>query len=171
MDKDGERTMNIEACTKALLGVALLLSLTACAGMIDRLNKIGEEPPVSAIENPVERAGYRPVSMPMPAVEPQVKQANSLWVSGRKGFFKDQRASAVGDILTVLVDIEDEATLENKSTKARAATEERSVPNLLGYETEVGKVLPGGFNPLNAIGTDRSEERRVGKECRARCML
>ena len=125
--------MNIEAYTKTLLGVAFLLSLTACAGMIERINEVGKDPKMEVVQNPVERPGYRPVSMPMPAVEPQIKQANSLWTSGRKGFFKDQRAGTVGDILTVLVEIRDEATLENKTSKTRAATENMGVSNLLGH--------------------------------------
>jgi flagellar L-ring protein precursor FlgH len=146
--------MNIEAYTRTFLSVAFILSLTACAGFSERLSNVGKDPKMAAVENPVERPSYRPVSMPMPAAHSEAKQANSLWMSGRKGFFKDQRATAIGDILTVLVDIEDEATLENKTTKSRAATEELGVPNLLGFEQSVGRVLPDGYNPATAVGVD-----------------
>ena len=57
------------------------------------------------------RQPNQPVSMPMPAPEVERKQPNSLWASNRKNFFKDQRASQVGDIVTVLISIKDEAQI------------------------------------------------------------
>lgn len=146
--------MNIHACTQALIGVALILVLTSCAGVMDRLNNIGEEPTMTRVQNPVHREDYRPVSMPMPAMHAPAREVNSLWTDGRKGFFKDQRASRVGDILTIMVDIEDTATLENSATKTRAATENMDMPGMFGLESQLTRVLPTGTLPNNLVTTN-----------------
>ena len=40
--------------------------LNGCA-YVDRLKSIGEQPPLTAVDNPTTRPGYKPVQMPMPA--------------------------------------------------------------------------------------------------------
>jgi flagellar L-ring protein precursor FlgH len=134
--------------------IASVLALTACTGTLDRLNNIGKDPAMSDIENPVEKPGYQPVRMPMPEKHVEVQQANSLWVSGRKSFFKDQRASNVGDVLTVLVSIKDDATLENKTEKLKGADETLGIPNFFGVESKLNKVLPQAVNPAALVGTN-----------------
>lgn len=132
--------------TRKIITIPLLLtlatSLTACAGMKERLSEVGQPPKFSQIENPTHKAGYQPVSMPMPAKRSEVRQINSLWTSGRKSFFKDQRASQVGDILTVLVDIDDEAKLKNKTERQRNAADDVDVPGLVGLESTLIDALP-----------------------------
>jgi flagellar L-ring protein precursor FlgH len=135
---------------------AVLLSTTACGTMADRLSQIGEPPPMSPISNPTHAYGYRPVSMPMP--EPQVveRQANSLWRSGSRAFFKDQRASRVGDILTIMIEINDKAELENQTTRTRNTSENLGVPNMLGFEGELGSILPETVDPSALLGVTGS---------------
>lgn len=128
--------------------VIATLSLSAC-GAGDRLATLGKPPPMTRIENPQLRPEYQPVSMPMP--EPMVasKQPNSLWNSNRKNFFKDQRAGDVGDILTVLVEIRDEAQLDNETERKRNSVENSELTKLLGFEERLGKILPDGVTPTS----------------------
>src|SRR5690606_4358524 len=110
---------------KALMtitSVATALSLSAC-GVADRVSRIGKGPELSAIENPYNQPNYQPVSLPMPPQDVTVAQPNSLWQASRQTFFKDQRANKVGDILTVMIDIDDTADLENKTERTRDGTE------------------------------------------------
>lgn len=133
---------------------AAALTLTAC-NTLERLSEVGAEPKMSAIENPVQKRDYRPVSMPMPAPEVAAPAANSLWRPGARAFFKDQRASEVGDILTVVVDIDGEkAELDNATSRTRGATESAGVPNMLGLETSLGKILPDGVDASNLASVD-----------------
>ena len=46
--------------------------LGGCAA-IDRLKNVGEQPELSAIENPTAQPGYKPVQMPMPAPQPALQ--------------------------------------------------------------------------------------------------
>ena len=83
----------------------------------------------------------------------QPASANSLWRSGARAFFIDQRAAKVGDILTVQIDIDDSAKTSNASTATRTSTMTAGIPHLLGLESSLGKILPGGFDPTTALDT------------------
>jgi flagellar L-ring protein precursor FlgH len=81
--------------------------------------------------------------MPMPAGQMASPQVGGLWRSGSRAFFKDQRAAQVGDILTVLVKISDTADLKNNTTASRNGSEAMGLPNLLGFEATIPKLLAG----------------------------
>lgn len=149
--------MNTRTIKTMMMGLVVSITLNACSAM-DRIENIGEAPKMSKIENPQLKTGYQPVSMPMPAPQQVVKQPNSLWSSDRKSFFKDQRASKVGDILTVLIDINDQVDIENKTNRTRATAEGAQLPALLGMETQLSKVLPEAVDPSNLAeaGSDSS---------------
>ena len=77
----------------------------------------------------------------------------SLFRTGAGAFFHDQRASQVGDILTVRISVADSATLDNKSSRARSGNDSIGLPNFLGLENTLKKVLPSGANPASLIDT------------------
>ena len=116
---------------KLTLGLALASMVTGCA-TFDRLKSVGETPRLSAIEDPTASAGYRPVNMPMPEPVVASYQPNSLFSNEARGFFKDQRAHKIGDILTVIVTIDDSAKMSNATTRGRTADNAGSVGGVLG---------------------------------------
>jgi len=139
-----------------LICLTFLVVLTAC-GMKDRLKGIGFAPEMSKIENPYSAPGYKPVSLPMPPQEALNTQSNSLWQASRQTFFKDQRANKVGDILTVMIDINDTADLKNKTERSRDGEEASGLTNFLGVaETQLSKVLPDAIDPSKLVGMDSS---------------
>src|ERR1700739_1138170 len=99
---------------------------------VDRLSQIGEQPKLSAIENPTTQPGYKPVQMPMPKPETVSYNPNSLWRNGSRSFFKDQRAHQIGDLLTVTVNITDQANFANETQRQRTATEDSGITAFLG---------------------------------------
>jgi flagellar L-ring protein precursor FlgH len=125
-----------------------IVSITGgCAG-IDRLSQVGEQPKLSAIENPTTQPGYKPVQMPMPKPEAVSYNANSLWRNGSRSFFKDQRAHQIGDLLTVTVNITDQANFANETQRQRIATEDSGITAFLGSSLlgqKAASVLPGRF--------------------------
>ena len=142
------RKAGLLACT-----ALIALGLSAC-NTADRLANIGKEPSLSGIDNPTQAKDYRPVSMPMPATRPQIRQANSLWTVGSRAFFKDQRAAQVGDLITVIIQIADDANLRNTTQRTRSNTEDAGLTGLFGLEAELGKVLPDAVNPGNLLGLE-----------------
>lgn len=89
----------------------LLLSLLGGCATFDQLASIGETPKLTPISNPTAQPGYQPVSMPMPPPEQAYYEPNSLFSNNATGFFKDQRAHRIGDILLVEVEIADKAKI------------------------------------------------------------
>jgi len=138
-----------------LLRCALLSSVAVVAAScssIDRLKQIGEQPPLSPVENPTTKPGYKPVQMPMPTPQPVVYNPNSLWRSGSRAFFKDQRAHQVGDILTVKVNINDTAQFQDETQRSRTTTEDSAIQNFIGANTIANPakaVLPGSLLTTN----------------------
>jgi flagellar L-ring protein precursor FlgH len=113
------------------LPAAVLLALPACSSL-DRIANVGSQPTLSAIENPTAVAGYKPVQMPMPPAQPVAYTGNSLWRTGSRAFFKDQRANNVGDILTVRVKITDRANIDNTTSRTRKAGDSAEIDGTVG---------------------------------------
>jgi len=132
-----------------VLSIALL-SLSGC-NAFDRITDIGDEPKLAPIENPTRADGYVPVSMPMPPPSLNERQANSLWETGGRAFFRDQRASRVGDILTVIVTIDDQAQIQNETQRSRTNTDSANLTNFLGFESKLATVLPAAVSPASLV--------------------
>jgi flagellar L-ring protein precursor FlgH len=138
--------------TAATFGLAL--GLAGCGNTLERIARVGEEPPLTPIENPTAQTAYKPVSLPMPAPIEETRQPNSLWRQGSRAFFKDQRASRVGDILTVVIEINDEASLDNTTSRSRTADESAGLDNLLGYETWINNLFDESAVPSELVNAD-----------------
>ena len=133
--------------------IALLLLVTGC-GNVTRLTEVGRPPSLSPMSDPTREPGYRPLTMPMPAVQRAEPQDNALWRNGSRAFFKDQRAAQVGDILTVLVEVNDNAALKNSTTTARSSTGGMGLTKMFGLEGIIPTVLGAGVNPASLISSD-----------------
>lgn len=125
---------------KLLSAIAAIGMLAGCASL-DQLSRVGDEPKLSAIENPTAQPGYRAVNMPMPEVVAASYQPNSLFSNEARGFFKDQRAHRIGDILTVIVTIDDSAQISNATTRKRSSANASNIGTSLG--SVFGTNLPG----------------------------
>lgn len=144
-----------------LLCTASLVLLTAC-GTADRLANVGKAPDLSPISNPTTQPEYRPVSLPMPREEDPKRESNSLWASNRQTFFKDQRARKVGDILTVMIEIDDDAKLSNETKRTRSGSENLEIPAIGGFEKRIKDLLPEGADPA-ALTETASDSATNGK--------
>lgn len=152
------------------LAVALATTLAGC-NTFQRLADVGSEPNLMPVSNPKDDPAYVPASLPMPQPLVSERNPNSLWRTGAKAFFKDIRAKDVGDILTVILRLDDSAKLENKTQRTRDDSEDMRVNTILGYEASLNDVFPEAVNlggtmldfetDHQTLGTgdiDRSEE-------------
>jgi len=138
--------------TFKLLATVSLVTLLAGCSTFDQLSRVGDTPKLTAIEDPTAQPGYRAVNMPMPEVTPVSYQPNSLFSTDARGFFKDQRAHKVGDILTVIVTIDDSAQISNATSRKRTSGDDASVGTTLG--SLFGTKVPGvDVSPSGGIST------------------
>ncbi len=117
------------------LSVLVALGLGACSN----LDHLGKEPTMSpAGESRTRIAAPAAAAMNVPP-KPIDRPATtaSLWQSGPRSLFGDRRARTVGDILTVTVEINDKAQIDNSTNRSRTANESLGVPNLLGFEQQI----------------------------------
>ena len=121
-------------------------SLAACG-----MQTIGQPPEMTTIGRAeegapailtAERAG---LAVPPPQPARYAYQQASLWNTGPTGLLGDRRAKNLGDILTVTIEIDDEAEMKNSTTRSREGSESAEVGGFFG----VSNVLPPGLMKLN----------------------
>jgi flagellar L-ring protein precursor FlgH len=134
-----------------------LLLLPVILGGCERLSELGRPPALAGIENPVADPSWRQVSMPMPAAQTPTASPNSLWRPGSRTFLRDQRAAQPGDLVTVLVSIQDQAQLQNSTEREREGTDTMGIPRLLGLESSFARLLPGGVDPSRLVQTNGAQ--------------
>lgn len=144
---------------KLLTALSAIVLLSACSAA-DRLANVGSVPEVGPIKNPAETGDYQRVSMPMPEMKDVKKENNSLWAGNRQTFFKDQRANNIGDILTVMIDIDDEAALDNETERTRSNNEDAGLDSFLGNELKLAEIFSEGIDNTNLVGLDSTSRSR-----------
>ncbi len=135
--------MKLKTTKFAIIGFALLSA--SCAGRVDPL---GQGPAISAPGAP--RYALPPTATnrialahtSAPAREEDVA-SGSLWRSGPSSLFGDRRANGVGDIVTIVIEIDDQAEMRNQTNRSRDANEGVSVPSFFGLPSLASRVLPG----------------------------
>lgn len=123
-----------------------LLVVSGCAG---RLDHITGAPNMTAPGAP---------RLAVPAIAPErialasyakpnateLGASGSLWRFGPSSLFGDRRARTLGDILTVVIEIDEQAEMKNRTDRTRDANDGVSVPNFLGLPGLAANALPDG---------------------------
>ncbi len=118
------------------MAMLALATLSACGDPRDAFNRDPQLSDMSITGNSMPEATF--VQVPMPPPEPprmlHRAEAASLWQRGSGGFFADQRASRVGDILTIDIRIDDRAQMRNASQRERSGSGSAGFPSILGLD-------------------------------------
>ena len=146
---------------RALL-LMLPVALAGC-GSLQRLSEVGSPPAMTPSSDPTRAASYRPLTMPMPAPRTVAPEANALWRNGSRAFFKDQRAAAVGDLITVLVNVSDSADVSNQTNASRTGTQSLGLPNFFGLEAALPHMLAGATAASLLAGNGGSSNTGTGE--------
>jgi flagellar L-ring protein precursor FlgH len=142
--------------------VVLMLALvgtTACARLADVGRAPAFQSPVNGNEVHAMNIGTLPVTVNLAARREQA----SLWRAGHQSLLGDRRAGTRGDILTVVIEIDDSASISNATDRARNGSENLSLPQFLGLPQRLEERLAEGVTMADAVnGTSSSASSGSG---------
>lgn len=153
----------------------ILICAFAVVSSCGRLREVGQEPEFSPPQASPEATAMRTYGIePQLAVTTLRSDTPSLWTGERGSLLGDRRAIQRGDILTVVIEIDDSASISNSTDRSRSGSESLSIPNLFGLPQRIDEGLPDGatlgsavdFNSNSSFGGDGSVRRNEQLELR-----
>lgn len=126
------------------------LVLVACGG----LNDVGRAPEFSPLEGSYQHHAMYSNPLPQDADPDAPSDQASLWTAGRSSLFGDRRAGRRGDILTVVIEIDERAKISNKTDRSRTSDQSMGAPHLFGIPQRLDGDLPEGASMAEAVQTN-----------------
>ncbi|MGR3806003.1 flagellar basal body L-ring protein FlgH [Marinibacterium profundimaris] len=114
------------------------------------------KPNFTPVEDGDEQVAMRWPGLPMYAEPNRVVDGASLWSGSRQSLLGDRRASSRGDILTVVIEIDESAEISNDTARERSGSESLSVEGLFGLPQRINDGLPDGASLDDAVAIGSS---------------
>ncbi|MBI1417340.1 MAG: flagellar basal body L-ring protein FlgH [Limimaricola sp.] len=127
--------------------------LAGCSGLAHVGRAPDLTPPLASAEHTAMIMGGLPGTLDQPQV---ARDAASLWAGDRGSLLGDRRAVHKGDILTVVIQIDDKAEMSNTTDRARSASHQMGLPQLFGLPQRLNEVLPAGASTDPAVQVSSS---------------
>ncbi|MCB1332079.1 MAG: flagellar basal body L-ring protein FlgH [Roseivivax sp.] len=131
----------------------ILLMVALLAGC-DRMDHLGKPPSLSDTETTREHSAMVYSGIPDKALPERAVDRASLWSRERTSLLGDRRAMRRGDILTVVIEIDERAEISNATARSRNASQSMSVPDLLGIPQRIDQGLTDGASMGSAVSLD-----------------
>lgn len=138
---------------KRLFSMVLFFSIAFTAGCA-RLENVGKLPDLTPVQGTSEFDAMMTPAMPERIERRRPVDAASLWSRGRRSLLGDHRALMRGDILTVVIEIDDKAEISNTSSRSRKGSETMGIPQLFGIPQRANTALPEGASLGSAVETN-----------------
>lgn len=139
-----------------LISTFLLSSLALGGAGCARVDHLGRAPSFSPNAEGPEQAAMLYPGLPRVLDNAEPVDRSSLWSGGQESLFGDHRASRKGDILTVVIEIDEKAEISNDTQRSRTNSESLQVPQLLGVPQRLGPKLPEGASLGEAVDLNSS---------------
>lgn len=133
----------------AIVGLALL-------GACGRMDHVGKAPSFSPANETPEHVAMLWQGLPATTHPQRAVDESSLWSGARQSLLGDRRAVRKGDILTVVIEIDEEAEISNGTSRSRSGEESMGVSNLLGLPQRLDEHLPDGASMATAVDLSSS---------------
>lgn len=122
------------------LFVVAALAVSGCA----RTDHIGKAPSFTPTTNNQEHYAMMNPPLPQQASVSRRSDTASLWSGNKASLLGDRRAAQRGDILTVVIEVDEKAQIKNESERNRSGSDSLSVPALAGLPQRLNAQLPEG---------------------------
>ncbi|MBB97803.1 MAG: flagellar basal body L-ring protein [Rhodobacteraceae bacterium] len=127
-----------------------------CAGLLVAAlsgcdTDLSGKPNFTPVEDGDEQVAMRWPGLPMYAEPNRTVDGASLWSGSRQSLLGDRRAVTKGDILTVVIEIDESAEISNDTSRERTGSESLSVPGLFGLPQRINENLPEGATLDDAV--------------------
>ena len=133
----------------------LLLLLVATAGC-GRLSQVGRAPEFNPLEGGFEHHAMYSLPLPERSTPARPTDRASLWSASQRSLLGDRRATQRGDILTVVIEIDDRAEMSNTSSTSRTGDQNLSIGAFFGLPERINERLPDGASLDPAVRTSSS---------------
>lgn len=127
-----------------------VLTIPACG----RLDHLGKPPSLTPNTESPEHVAMLWPGLPMHSQSQRVVDRSSLWSGGQQSLLGDQRAIKKGDIMTVVIELDEKAEISNDTNRSRSGSESLEVPSLLGLPQRAADKLPEGASLDEAVSID-----------------
>ena len=138
-----------------MVSILAMLSLVSACGRSDHIGKAPSftSPTITSEYNAMMSPG-----LPLRSETTSPMSQASLWSGTRQSLLGDRRAVQQGDILTVVIEIDEKAEISNATDRSRAGSESLGVPGLFGLPQRLDEQLPDGAssNDLVSINSNSS---------------
>ncbi|WP_158965222.1 flagellar basal body L-ring protein FlgH [Chachezhania sediminis] len=141
-----------------LSALALATGLAGCG----RMDHFGKPPSFTPNTNSAEHVAMLSAGLPRNTQPRSPTQQASLWNHGPESLLGDRRAVQKGDILTVVIEIDEKAEISNDTNRSRSGSESMGVPDFFGVPQRIDRHLPEGASMANAVGIN-SDSATNGK--------
>ncbi len=134
--------------------IGLALTLGACA----RVNHIGKTPDFTPDKSSPERVAMIASGLPQDRPPRRGADRASLWSGGQTSLLGDRRAIKRGDIMTVVIEIDEKAEIKNKTSRSRSGSESLGIPHLFGVPQRINQGITDGASLDDAVSIKSSSD-------------
>lgn len=134
--------------------IALCLMTSACA----RLEHVGQSPKFSPANETAEHSAMISSALPTSVSIVQPIDSASLWSGTRQSLLGDRRAIQRGDIMTVVIEIDEKAEISNATDRSRSGSEALNIPQLIGLPQRLDAKLPDGATSSDLVSINSSSQ-------------
>lgn len=132
--------------------LVLIMVLAGCG----KLGQVGRAPGFTPLEGTDQYFAMHAANLPDDVTAGTPSDHSSLWSGSTDALFGDRRAARRGDILTVVIEIDDSAAINNSTGRSRTGKSSGGMGQLFGIPQRIDEQLPDGASMETAVDMSSS---------------